>query len=107
MHKPGDWTRFEHMYEILKQSIENCRRYILKKKSNEQTDRRTDDGRAETPPKRVDCNAKKKKRTEGTPFPIIISAYYTVYVETLLFGCCINTIFHMDKAVFHILWTLI
>ena len=29
------------------------------------------------------------------------------YVETLLFGCCINTIFHMNKEVFQILWTKI
>ena len=30
-----------------------------------------------------------------------------VYVETLLFGCCINTIVHMNKVVFQILWALI
>ena len=30
-----------------------------------------------------------------------------VYVETLLFAGCINTIFHMNKIVFQILWTII
>ena len=46
-------------------------------------------------------------RREGTPFPILISAYYTVYVEALLFSCFKNTIFHMIKVVFQTLWTMI
>ena len=48
-------------------------------------------------------------RRKGTHFPIFTSAHHTqkLYVETSLFGCCINTIFHMNKVVFMILWTTI
>ena len=30
-----------------------------------------------------------------------------IYVEPLLFGCCINTTFYKNKVVFQILWTII
>ena len=48
-------------------------------------------------------------RRKGTPFPIIIYVYYIqkLYVEAFLLSCCINSIFHMSKVAFEILWTII
>ena len=51
-------------------------------------------------------------RREGIPLTIIISERYTykpitIYcVETLLFVCCRNMIFHIKTAVFQVLWTI-
>ena len=38
---------------------------------------------------------------------MLLRNYVYVYVESLLFSCCENTILHVDKVVFQILWAII
>ena len=50
------------------------------------------------------------KEKKETPFPIIISAYYTQKINlcgNLTFRCNIDTIVHLNKVVFQALWTIV
>ena len=53
------------------------------------------------------ASLEKKRNTFSNNYLWIFHSETSVYVETLLFGCCINTIFHMNKAELQILWTVI